>query len=142
MQHALFGGIGMATFLGWNPLARAAIFALGAALGIEWAGWRVKIREDSAIGMAALTAFAIVFSIRAVGIVLLISLLTFPAVIINSITRSFPVIAVWSCVVAVGAGIAGLWASWMWNIPTGAATIFALVILLIAAKALPLHRKK
>lgn len=226
ITHASFGGIGMAYYLGWNPILGAAIFALASAMGIEWARSRMKIREDSAIGMvwsvgmalgiifialtpgyapnltailfgniltvtmedlvaggivaavtavvfalwmrplmyiafdaeysrsqgiptrtagyamAALTALAIVFSIRAVGIVLLISLLTFPAAIINSLTRSFPKIAVWSAVVAVAANLAGLWTSWRWNIPTGAATIFTLVVLLIAVKTLSLRQKK
>jgi len=218
VTHASFGGIGMACYLGWNPIVGAAIFALAAALGIEWAGGRMKVREDSAIGMvwsigmalgvifialtpgyapnmtallfgniltvtgedltagavlaavvvavfalwrrplmyiafdaeyarsqglptrgagmgmAALVALAIVLSIRVVGVVLLISLLTFPAVIVNSVTRSFPRIAVWSAVVAVAANLAGLAASWLWNIPTGAATIFTLAGLFAAVK--------
>jgi zinc transport system permease protein len=222
VTHASFGGIGMACYLGWNPIVGAAIFALAAALGIEWAGGRMKVREDSAIGMvwsmgmalgiifialtpgyapnlsallfgniltvtaddlvaggvlaavvvavfalwgrplmyvafdpewarsqgvrvratsmamAALVALSIVLSIRVVGIVLLISLLTFPAVIVNSITRSFPRIAVWSAVVAVGANVAGLVASWRWNVPTGAATIFTLAGVFVAVKIVPL----
>jgi zinc transport system permease protein len=226
ITHASFGGIGMAWFLGINPILGAALFALAAALGIEWAGRRIKIREDSAIGMvwsvgmalgiifialtpgyapdltallfgniltvtgneiaagavlttvvtaifalwmrplmyvafdgewarsqgvparavgmamAGLVALVIVFSIRAVGIVLLMSLVTFPAVIINSLTRSFPRVAVWSAVVAVGANLAGLAASWRWNIPSGAATVFTLTILLIAVKTIPLRVRK
>jgi zinc transport system permease protein len=226
ITHASFGGIGMAYFLGWNPLLGAALFALAAALGIEWAGGRMKVREDSAIGMvwsvgmalgivfialtpgyapdlaailfgniltvtredliaggalavttaavfgvwmrplmyvafdgeysrsqgvptrlvgygmAALVALAIVFSIRAVGIVLLISLLTFPAVIAGSVTRSFPRIALWSVVIATCATLGGLVASWLWNIPTGAATIFVLVVGLFAVKTLPLLVKR
>ncbi|MDR2912738.1 MAG: metal ABC transporter permease [Alistipes sp.] len=218
ITHASFGGIGMATYLGWNPIVGAALVALLSAVGIEWAAERMKVREDSAIGivwsvgmalgivfisitpgyapnltailfgniltvtsgdlvaggalaaavvtlfagwtrplmyvafdrdwartqgvpvrmvgygMAALAAMTVVLSIRAVGIVLLISLLTFPAVIVNSLTKSFPRIALWSAVVAVGANLAGLAASWRWNIPTGAATIFALVIMLIVVK--------
>ncbi len=216
----------MAWFLGWNPILGATFFSLVAALGIEWAGGRMKVREDSAIGMvwsvgmalgiifialtpgyapdltailfgniltvtradliaggalavvaalvfalwirplmyvafddeyarsqgvptrlvsygmAALVALAIVFSIRAVGIVLLISLLTFPAVIINSLTRSFPKIAVWSAVVATAANFVGLAASHRWNIPTGAATIFTLTIGLIAVKIVTLRVRK
>lgn len=226
VTHASFGGVGMAAFLGWNPILGAAIFALAAALGIEWAGRRWRVREDSAIGMvwsvgmalgaifialtpgyapnltallfgniltvttanlaagavlaavvaavfglwwrplmyvafdgewarsqgvrtalvgylmAALVALTIVVSIRAVGIVLLISLLTFPVAIVNSFTRSFVRIAVWSAAVAVAAGLAGLAASWRWNVPTGAATIFTLTIALIIVKSLPLLQKK
>lgn len=226
ITHASFGGIGMAYFLGWNPIIGATVFALLSALGIEFASDRMKVREDSAIGiiwsvgmalgiififltpgyapnltailfgniltvtktdlaasaalavvvvavfalwmrpvmyvafdreysrsqgvpvglisygMAILTALTIVFSIRAVGIVLLISLLTFPVVIVNSLTKSFPKIIVWSSVTATFANIAGLWASYEWNIPTGAATIFVLTITLILVKTVPLLFKR
>jgi zinc transport system permease protein len=101
----------------------------------------IPVRAVSCV-MAALVAFTIVFSIRAVGVVLLISLVTFPAVIINSLTRSFPRIAVLSAVVAVAANLMGLWASWLWNIPTGAATVFTLMVALIAVKTLPLLVRK
>ncbi len=222
ITHSSFGGIGMAYFLGWNPILGATLFALLSAIGIEFASDRMKVREDSAIGiiwsvgmalgiififltpgyapnltailfgniltvtrvdliassalavavatvfalwmrpvmyvafdrefsrsqgvpvrlisygMAILTALTIVFSIRAVGIVLLISLLTFPVVIVNSLTKSFPKIIVWSAAAATLANIAGLWASWRWDIPTGAATIFVLTVTLIVVKTVPL----
>lgn len=226
ITHASFGGIGLAYYLGWNPILGATLFALLSALGIEWASDRMKVREDSAIGiiwsvgmalgiififltpgyapnltailfgniltvthadliasaalavavaamfalwmrpimyvafdrefarsegvpvglisysMAIVTALTIVFSIRAVGIVLLISLLTFPVVIVNSLTRSFPKIIVWSAVTATLANIAGLWASYAMDIPTGAATIFVLTVTLIIVKSVPLLFKK
>lgn len=222
ITHASFGGIGMAYFLGWSPILGATLFALLSALGIEFASDRMKVREDSAIGiiwsvgmavgiififltpgyapnltailfgniltvtrndiaasavlaavvvtvfslwmrpvmhlafdreysrsqgvpvrlisygMAVLTALTIVLSIRAVGIVLLISLLTFPVVIVNSLTKSFPKIIVWSAVTATLANITGLWASYEWDIPTGAATIFVLTVTLIMVKTVPL----
>lgn len=224
ITHASFGGIGMAYYLGWNPILGATIFALLSALGIEWASDRMKVREDSAIGiiwsvgmalgiififltpgyapnltailfgniltvtktdliasgilaavvisifalwmrpvmyvafdrefarsekapvklisfgMAVVTALTIVFSIRAVGIVLLISLLTFPVVIVNSLTKSFPKIIVWSAVTATLANIAGLWLSYEIDVPTGAATIFVLTVTLIVVKSVPLLR--
>ena len=226
ITHASFGGIGMAYFLGWNPILGATVFALLSAIGIEFASDRMKVREDSAIGiiwsvgmalgiififltpgyapnltailfgniltvtkadliasgalavvvaavfalwmrpvmyvafdrefsrsqgvpvriisygMAVLTALTIVFSIRAVGIVLLISLLTFPVVIVNSLTKSFPKIIVWSAATATAANVAGLWASWRWDIPTGAATIFVLTFTLIVVKTVPLLFKQ
>ncbi len=226
ITHASFGGIGMAYFLSWNPIVGATLFALLSALGIEFASDRMKVREDSAIGilwsvgmalgiififltpgyapnltailfgniltvtrtdliasaalavvvagvfalwmrpvmyvafdreysrsqgvpvrliscgMAVLTALTIVFSIRAVGIVLLISLLTFPVVIVNSLTKSFPKIIAWSAAAATLANIAGLWASWRWDIPTGAATIFVLTVTLIVVKTVPLLLKR
>lgn len=51
ITHASFGGIGLAYFMGLNPIAGAAIFAVLSALGIEWISARGKVREDSAIAI-------------------------------------------------------------------------------------------
>ena len=186
ITHASFGGLGIAFWMGANPIAGAMIFAVLSALGIEWAGSRGRIREDSAIGiiwsvgmavgalfmslrpgytsgdlsaylfgsivtvtdsdvaalaaltaviiagallwlrpvmytafdrdfarsrgiptrvisylMAALVAVTIVLSIRIMGIVLLISLVTMPVVIVNSLSRSYRTIALAAPLVAV-----------------------------------------
>ncbi|MBP3331994.1 MAG: metal ABC transporter permease [Tidjanibacter sp.] len=90
--------------------------------------------------MATLTALAIVLCIRAVGIVLLISLLTVPTVIVNTRIKSFDKIMIWASAVAITGNLAGLYFSWLLNIPAGAATIFLLAIFLIAVKLLPLYR--
>ena len=51
ITHASFGGIGIAYYLGFNPFAGAAIFAVLTALGIEWITQKGKVREDSAIAI-------------------------------------------------------------------------------------------
>ena len=51
VTHASFGGLGIAVYMGANPIAGAMVFAVLSALGIEWAGDRGRIREDSAIGI-------------------------------------------------------------------------------------------
>ncbi|MHC1775045.1 MAG: metal ABC transporter permease [Lentimicrobium sp.] len=51
ITHASFGGIGIAWFLGLNPVAGAAVFSILSAIGIEFVSSRSKIREDSAIGI-------------------------------------------------------------------------------------------
>ena len=51
ITHASFGGLGIAFYLGLNPIAGALVFAVLSAFGIEWAGNRGRIREDSAIGI-------------------------------------------------------------------------------------------
>ncbi|MEI6577186.1 MAG: metal ABC transporter permease [Bacteroidota bacterium] len=51
ITHASFGGIGMAYFLGFDPIIGAAIFALLSAFGIEFLSGRIEIRQDSAIGV-------------------------------------------------------------------------------------------
>lgn len=226
ITHASFGGIGIAYYLGLNPIVGALLFAVISSLGIEWGARRGKIREDSVIGivwsvgmaigiifiyltpgyapnlmsflfgniltvnstdiaalsglvllllfyllfllraamyvafdadfarsrgvpanaisyiMAVLIALAIVFCIRSVGIVLLISLLTVPAVIVNSLTKSFGKITLWASVVAVAGNIAGLYISYILNIPAGAATIFLLALTLLIIKLLPLRSRK
>ena len=51
ITHASFGGIGIAYHFGLNPIGGAMVFAILSALGIEWAGAKGRIREDSAIGI-------------------------------------------------------------------------------------------
>ncbi len=51
ISHASFGGVGMAYYLGWNPLIGASIFAVSSALGIGAVGKRAMQREDTAIGI-------------------------------------------------------------------------------------------
>ncbi|WP_308662157.1 metal ABC transporter permease [uncultured Alistipes sp.] len=227
ITHASFGGLGIAFYLGANPIAGAMLFAVLSALGIEWAGSRGRIREDSAIGiiwsvgmavgalfmslrpgytsgdlsaflfgsivtvthgdvaalaaltavvlagtalwlrpvmyvafdrdfarsrgiptrvisyvMAALVAVTIVLSIRIMGIVLLISLITMPVVIVNAFSRSYRTIARCAPLVAVAGNVAGLAASYELDVPPGAAIIFTLTFALIVAKLLTLCRKK
>lgn len=227
ITHASFGGLGIAFFLGTNPIGGALIFAVLSALGIEWAGSRGRIREDSAIGiiwsvgmavgalfmslrpgytsgdlsaylfgsivtvtdgdvaglsvltlllaagallwlrpimyvafdrefsrsrgiptrvisylMAALVAVTIVLSIRIMGIVLLISLITMPVVIVNTLSRSYRTIALFAPAVAVAGNVAGLVVSYRYEVPPGAAIIFMLTLTLVAVKLLPLFSKK
>ncbi|MBR5812147.1 MAG: metal ABC transporter permease [Alistipes sp.] len=51
ITHASFGGLGIAFYLGLNPILGASIFAVLSALGIEWASDKGRMREDSAIGI-------------------------------------------------------------------------------------------
>ena len=227
ITHASFGGLGIAFWLGANPIGGALLFAILSALGIEWAGSRGRIREDSAIGiiwsvgmavgalfmslrpgytsgdlsaylfgsivtvtrgdvmalalltlvilagallwlrpimyvafdrdfarsrgiptrvvsylMAALVAATIVLSIRIMGIVLLISLLTIPVAVVNAFSRDYRTIAATAPAVAVAGNVAGLAASYHFEVPPGAAIIFTLTLTLIVVKVLTLYRKK
>lgn len=227
ITHASFGGLGIAFYLGTDPIAGAMIFAVLSALGIEWAGSRGRIREDSAIGivwsvgmavgalfmslrpgytsgdlsaylfgsiitvthsdivgsailtllllagaalwlrpvmymafdrefarsrgipvhaisylLAAAVAITIVLSIRIMGIVLLISLLTLPVAIVNVFSRSYRTLALGAPAVAVGGNIAGLALSYHLEVPPGAAIIFTLTLALLLVKLLTLRRRK
>ncbi len=228
ITHASFGGIGIAYHFGLNSIGGAMIFAILSALGIEWAGAKGRIREDSAIGivwslgmaigtlfifatpgyapnlmsflfgdvltvghsnivalevlvgvlcvvmllwyrpvmwasfdkdyarsqgvranliltaMTVLTAITIVLSIRIVGIVLLISLLTVPAVIASALTKSYPRILLLASLFAVVGNVVGLWVAYEVDFPVGATTIILLGITLFIVKllTLPSHRRK
>lgn len=51
ITHASFGGIGIAYYLGFNPIVGAAIFSILSAFGVEALTERLSLREDSAIGI-------------------------------------------------------------------------------------------
>jgi len=51
ITHASFGGIGLAFLLGFNPLLGAVLFAVAAALGIQFFTKVAEIREDSSIAI-------------------------------------------------------------------------------------------
>lgn len=51
ITHASFGGIGLAFLMGFNPLVGAVIFAVGAALGIQFFTKVARVREDSSIAI-------------------------------------------------------------------------------------------
>lgn len=227
ITHASFGGLGLACYLGVNPIGGALLFAVLSALGIEWAGSRGRIREDSAIGiiwsvgmavgalfmsfrsgytsgdlasylfgsiitvtqddvialagltvvvlvgtliwlrtvmyvafdrdfacsrgiptsviaylMAVLVAMTIVLSIRIMGIVLLISLITMPVVIVNTLSKNYRIVVSVAPLVAVIANVVGLGASYYWEVPPGAAIIFVLTVALIVVKLLSLRSSK
>ncbi len=47
ITHACFGGLGLGYFIGFPPVAMAAVVAVGSAAAVEWLG-RNHMREDSA----------------------------------------------------------------------------------------------
>lgn len=51
ITHASFGGIGLAFYLGFNPLLGAVSFAVLSALGIQFFTKVAKVREDSSIAI-------------------------------------------------------------------------------------------
>ncbi|MEA2088250.1 MAG: metal ABC transporter permease [Patescibacteria group bacterium] len=50
IAHSSFGGIGLAYFLGFNPIIGAIVFSILSALGIGVISEKFKAREDSMIG--------------------------------------------------------------------------------------------
>ena len=226
ITHASFGGLGIAFYLGTNPIAGALIFAILSSLGIEYASSNSKIRNDSAIGvmwgigmaigaffislrpgytsgdlssflfgniisvtsadiwalavltialligailwlkpvmyvafdrefahsaaintrlvnyiMAVIVAVTIVLSIRVMGIVLLVSLMTMPVLIANTISKQYSTITITASIIGALGALAGIVISYYLEVPSGPAIIFVLTLLLIIVKLLSLRPK-
>lgn len=92
--------------------------------------------------LTVIVAITIVLAIRIMGIVLLLSLFTIPAVTANIISKSYAKITLLSAAIAVCGAVGGLVASYNWEIPPGTCIIFILTVALIAAKLLSLRSKK
>ena len=213
ITHASFGGIGLAFFLGFNPLLGAVIFAVLSALGIQFFTQKGNVREDSSIaiwwslGMAlgviftfitpgytpnlmsylfgniltvsiseiwlmlsldilvvlffgiyyrkilyvafdeefakaaqipvalfnyiliVIIALTVVFNIRVVGIILILSLLTLPQATANLFTNNFKILILLSTLFAFIGTMAGLLISYFADIPSGATIIFTLILI-------------
>jgi len=218
LTHASFGGIGLAYYLGLEPMLGATVFAVLTGLGIEFFPNKTEIRQDSIIGilwsfgmalgiifiyltpgyapnlmsylfgniltitnseliimlilsaavavffsvfyrpilfvsfdsayakthnlpiklvnytLMTLASLTIVLSIRVVGIVLIISLLTIPPTTVNLFTKRFDKMIVWSIILSIFGGLTGLLTSYYMEIPSGAAIIFALVVIFLILK--------
>lgn len=87
-------------------------------------------------------ALTIVLSIRLVGIMLLMSLLTLPQITVNMFTSDFKKIIWGSILVGFLGCVAGLVLSYYLNVPSGAFIILVLVVLFLLLKAIkPLFRR-
>ena len=88
--------------------------------------------------MAVVVALAIVLSIKVMGIILLISLMTIPAVIANSLTKDYRRVTLLATLFGVLGNVAGFILSYNFNLPTGSCIIFILTLALICVKVLTL----
>lgn len=86
--------------------------------------------------MMCFIALTIVLSIRLVGIMLLMSLLTLPQVTMNLFTSDFRKIIWGSSAIGFLGCVAGLLLSYYLNVPSGAFIILFLVVLFLALKAI------
>jgi zinc transport system permease protein len=129
-------------WMGSLAAALAAVFALFGreisyiAFDREFAitqGLPVRFVE---YGMMLMISFTIVLSIRMVGIMLLLSLLTLPAAIVNMFTSSFRKIVAWSMVVGFVGCLAGLAGSYFLDAPSGAFIVVVLAGLFFAGRLL------
>ena len=84
--------------------------------------------------MMLFIAATIVLSIRLIGIMLLMSILTIPQMIVNLFTSNYYKITVGSCFVCFFGCVSGLFLSYFFNIPSGAFIILILIMLFLTAK--------
>lgn len=86
--------------------------------------------------MLILVALSLVLSIRIVGIMLLMSLLTLPQSIVSLFTADFKRIILFSVLVCLVANVLGLFLSYTFALPTGAVIITILFIFLLVARGI------
>ena len=92
--------------------------------------------------LISLVALTIVLNIRVVGIILVMSLLTIPQAIANLFTKKFNTMMIYSMVFGFLGSVIGLAFSYIYDIPSGAAIIFTLVVLYGLIKVIFLLKKK
>jgi len=84
--------------------------------------------------MIMFIAATIVLSIRLVGIMLLMSILTIPQMTANLFTSNYYKITIASCLLGLLSCISGLFLSYFFNIPSGAFIILILTTIFLIAK--------
>ncbi|MDR0866437.1 MAG: metal ABC transporter permease [Candidatus Symbiothrix sp.] len=95
-------------------------------------GLKVSLIENL---MMIAVAICIVSSIRLIGIMLLMSLMTIPQMTANLFTHRFKSIIIYSIFIGIAGCFSGLFLSYYLNVPSGAAIIFVQVILFGLCKA-------
>ena len=83
--------------------------------------------------MMLFIAATIVLSIRLIGIMLLMSILTIPQMTVNLFTSNYYKISVFSCLVGFFGCVSGLFLSYFFNIPSGAFIILTLITIFLIA---------
>jgi zinc transport system permease protein len=94
-------------------------------------GLKVALIENL---MMVAIAICIVSSIRLIGIMLLMSLMTVPQMTANLFTSTFKNIILYSILIGIAGCFSGLFISYYLNVPSGAAIIFVQVILFLLCK--------
>ena len=153
MANFLFGSILTVTSSDIIALAAlTAVLVIGTLLWhrpIMFAAFDRNFAEASGVpvkrinyAMAIITALTIVLSIRTMGIVLLISLLTMPVVTANLLFKNYKHIAPVAATIAIIAGVAGIALSYHAEVPSGPAIIFVLTLAFLTIKLLSLWVKR
>lgn len=211
ITHTCFGGLGLGYFMGWNPIATAAAFAVAGSLGVDVLSHR-RVRQDSAIavvwalGMAlgilfvfltpgyvpelnsflfgnvlnitgadlwifgvfailsvalyavfgrlimavsfdedfartrhlpvrlintvmmVMVSVCIVLTIKMIGVMLLMSLISLPQLVAERLTRSYSRMMLLSGIVSLAGCLGGLWLSVLIDVPASAVIVILLAL--------------
>ena len=110
---------------------RAQLFRAFDPAGFEAAGFRT-LRTDLALGIAV--ALLTVAGVQALGVLMVVALLTVPMAAARLVTRGFALLVPIAILLPLAAGIAGLWLSFEWSVEAGATVSpGAVVVLLLVA---------
>ncbi len=85
-------------------------------------------------GMMIAICISIVLSIRVMGIMMLMSMLTLPQMTVNQFTSHFSTLLIGSSVLSIVSVMVALMVSFYWNLPTGAVSVFILALCFLFAK--------
>lgn len=84
--------------------------------------------------MIVWVSVGIVLSLRAMGIMMLMSLLTLPQMTLNLFTSNLRRMMVGACLLSVGGLLLSLWVSYSINLPTGAVSVFIFALIFLVCK--------
>ncbi|PID93474.1 MAG: hypothetical protein CSA95_07645 [Bacteroidetes bacterium] len=94
--------------------------------------------------LMALTAITLVLNIRIAGIILVISILTIPATIVNLFINEFQKIILYGILISIAGSLSGLLLSYHFGLPSGATIVFVLITFFVIARLIKtlLNNKK
>lgn len=133
MDILLLGGLSVISVVVFTMLYNSILFV---SFDENFAKTRNMPVQSIKYLMISLVALAIVFNIRVVGIILVLSLLTVPQSIVNLFTRDYRKILVYSVITGLIGTFSGLAASWWLNIPSGATIVFTLILMFFLARGI------
>lgn len=145
LQELLFGRLLTVTAAQFWQILAAAVLAVGVVLitrraqlfrafdpaGFAAAGFR-PLATDLVLGVAV--ALLVVAGVQALGVLMVLALLTVPMAAARLLTRRFVLLVPIAVIVPLVAGVTGLWGSFVWSVGTGArVSPGALVVLILVA---------
>ena len=128
MWFALYAGVLVLLFLlFYRPM-------LAVAFDRDFAATRRLPVRLIDYAMVVMVSLCVVLTIRLVGIMLLLSMLTIPQMTVELFTRRYLSILVASGLLTAVGGVAGLWVAYWLDVPAGACIVFLLIAVYALAR--------